>query len=435
MKKTFTLLFLLLCFAGTYAQNRALNFDGANDYVSIPENPSLPTTAMTIEMWFNPNAVAYPAVLISKGQTSTSTYFVIYCSSNDFVASPTWRAGSFLTYDLFTNTGGNRLSYQLPQDLSDTWHHVAITYDGAEKRLYLDGALVGQQALTGTILTNPGSPLLIGNLAPNFTNSYKGTVDEMRIWNVARTATQLSTTSNTEISPSTPGLVAYYQFNQGVANGNNAGITTLTDTATTPNHGTLTNFALTGTTSNWVAGYPLLTPLPIKITSFSASKDAGAVNLEWKTLKNDQVSFEVERSEDGRNFTKIATVTGQPNRSGSEQRYSYLDKTPLQGNNYYRIRVVEIDGNVLYTTTLNVRLAANVKLSVFPNPAVDVLQVQTNKKGKFNIRIQDGMQRIVRTIPMNSNSSLLVTSIDISSLQKGVYYLAIDNEITKFVKQ
>ena len=84
-------------------------------------------------------------------------------------------------------------------------------------------------------------------------STFNGQMDEVRIWNVTRTQVEIQANMNSEISSAT-GLVASYNFNQGVANGNNAGVTTATDSSGNGNNGTLTNFALTGTTSNWVDG-------------------------------------------------------------------------------------------------------------------------------------------------------------------------------------
>jgi hypothetical protein len=64
---------------------------------------------------------------------------------------------------------------------------------------------------------------------------------------------------NTQLAGNEANLAAYYNFNQGVANGTNTGLTTLNGSTTPPYNGTLYNFALTGTTSNWVDGPALTT--------------------------------------------------------------------------------------------------------------------------------------------------------------------------------
>jgi hypothetical protein len=437
MKKAFTLLFLSLGYLSTVAQDGGLHFDGIDDYVSVPESASMPTTAMTVEMWFNPTPTGYATVLISKGQTSTSSYFAVFCSSSDFINTLAWTAGSFLTFDLFTSAGGDRLSYQLPSTIAGTWHHLAVTYNGAEKRIYLDGVLVGQRAFSGTILTNVGSPFVIGGLLPGTGNSYNGTTDEVRIWNIARTQAEIASSLSTEIPSNTAGLTTYYKFNQGTPGGNNAGITTVSDAAATPDadNGTLNNFALTGSTSNWVSGYSGLTVLPIRFASFSAGKNGRGVNLQWKTsLQRDVLSFEIERSADGRNFTRIGSVPARLN-GGDEQSYQYLDQLPLPGINHYRLKAVKNSAAFTYGTTLTVRMNAVARLGVYPNPSTDVLHLQVEQRGNFTVHIQDAAMRVVKTIHLSSNGSSLVTVIDITSLQKGIYFLHAGDDVVPFVKQ
>ena len=98
----------------------------------------------------------------------------------------------------------------------------------------------------------------------------------MGIWNKALTPAEVLTAMNTGWVGNEAGLVAYYKFNQGVANGTNAGVTTLNDLATTvggANNGTLTNFALTGTTSNWVVGIVRSSAARGNMMSFDGSDD------------------------------------------------------------------------------------------------------------------------------------------------------------------
>lgn len=79
--------------------------------------------------------------------------------------------------------------------------------------------LIGGEAYTGC------------GLHPGLNELYSGYLDEVRIWNVALNAQDILNFYNCELSGTEPGLVAYYNFNQGVANGSNSSITTLTDLA------------------------------------------------------------------------------------------------------------------------------------------------------------------------------------------------------------
>ena len=87
-------------------------------------------------------------------------------------------------------------------------------------------------------------------------DSFDGAIDEVRIWDIALTSTEILANMNTEICPDANGLVAYYQFNEGTANGSNNGLTTLPELVN-GNDGTLNSFTLSGATSNWTTGASL----------------------------------------------------------------------------------------------------------------------------------------------------------------------------------
>ena len=85
--------------------------------------------------------------------------------------------------------------------------------------------------------------------------------------------------------------------------------------------------------------------------------------------------------------------------------------------------------------TLLVKMNILTTISVYPNPASNMLILQTVQTGKFIVRIEDAMQHVVKTLQLSSGGSLLITSIDISSLAKGVYILRAGDDMIKFVKQ
>ncbi|NBO35899.1 MAG: hypothetical protein EBU89_08375, partial [Actinobacteria bacterium] len=128
------------------------------------------------------------------------------------------------------------------------WHHVAGTYDGATLKIYVDGTLSNSRAVTSTIQTGT-TPIYIGSRGGG--SRFQGSMYELRYWNVARSAAEIAASMNSALTGSETGLIANYSFNQGTAGGSNAGVTTATST-TGSNNGTLSGFALTGTTSNWI---------------------------------------------------------------------------------------------------------------------------------------------------------------------------------------
>lgn len=222
-----------------------LNFDGVNDYVTVNVGAAnLQVNNYTHELWFRttsptgtlfnnagtgaPNAGQHNKVLSLVGGKLRS---YVYNGVGSFIESTT------------NFNDGN-------------WHHVAEIVSTTERRLYVDGILVGT---SNALPTQNLDYITLGNSNYTPLNYYNGDIDEVRIWNVARTLDQIYASKNCELQGTETGLVAYYKFNQGISQGNNTGETTLINSVATGANGTLTNFTLTGTTSNFLAGSPVTT--------------------------------------------------------------------------------------------------------------------------------------------------------------------------------
>jgi len=134
----------------------------------------------------------------------------------------------------------------------NTWQHVTGVWDGSSLYIYLNGVLQSTTAgVTGSslngLLTNP---VIIGH--DNVNENFTGNIDEVRIWSRALCSSEIQNGMNCEIPTTGTGLLANYHFNEGIAASANPGVTTLTDASGNSYNGTLTNFALTGATSNWI---------------------------------------------------------------------------------------------------------------------------------------------------------------------------------------
>lgn len=219
----------------------ALHFDGTNDYVALPNiNPISSGTPgqYTVETWVKLNAYTSGiGCWIYGDETGGNGGIIMQISSTGYIW--TFRAAT----GIVTSTA------QVPLN---TWTHIAFVQDASNLKLYVNGVFI-QNLLSGANLNlETTNPPKIGAL-PDGSRALNGMLDEMRIWNVARTATEIANNYSCQLAGSESGLVAYYKFNQGVAESTNTGLTTLTDATANGNNGTLTNFALTGTTSNWVS--------------------------------------------------------------------------------------------------------------------------------------------------------------------------------------
>jgi hypothetical protein len=136
-----------------------------------------------------------------------------------------------------------------------TWNHVVVRHNGSK----VDGFLNGVKSATSTAGTRTQSTdfyLGIGRIeATNLgANAYfKGSVDEFRIWNTARTDGDIIANYKRELSGTELGLVSYYNFNQGAASSSNTSISTINDISSNAKNLILSGLAMTGATSNIVA--------------------------------------------------------------------------------------------------------------------------------------------------------------------------------------
>ena len=96
-------------------------------------------------------------------------------------------------------------------------------------------------------------------------------------------------------------------------------------------------------------------------------KDGSKSKLDWKVGIEDNVKgYEIERSGNGVNFTRIGFVPATGARS-----YSFTDANTLTGVNFYRLKTVDIDGKYAYSFIVSINNRAGSFVRVFPNPASD----------------------------------------------------------------
>ena len=195
---------------------------------------------MTVEFWMNSSIVPQQGdALVAKGNDSWNITLTAAGKIN-FAGN-----GSF----------GNLTSNTVVTD--GTWKHIAVTYNANVAIIYINGVEDNRVAGTGNIV-NSSYKVSIGENLQTTGSHYKGNIDEVRFWNLARTEAQIRATINCELQGTETGLVAYYKFNQGMNSGTNTAMTTVTDATANGNNGTLNGFALTGTASNFLSGSPII---------------------------------------------------------------------------------------------------------------------------------------------------------------------------------
>ena len=216
------------------APQNALNFDGIDDIVGLGNDASFNIgTSFSFETWVRVESlpVGKNALIFNKWQSGLEDKIL--------AISPTGN----VVFSLFNIFSLNSIS-AVPLD---TWVHLAVTYDGSDARIFIDGTEDASMAASGDVADGTGSMYLGGNGDGRPTGEFAyldGTLEEARFWNVARTATEIIGNLTNTIE-SSPGLVSYYDFN-------NSGNTSLIDRVGS-NNGTLSNFDFASTSSDWIA--------------------------------------------------------------------------------------------------------------------------------------------------------------------------------------
>lgn len=342
LKRSLLIAVLFISSIKGIAQNQnALHFDGVNDYVQLPVmTHNNMVTVGTLEGWIKTSNAGsgYRGLIVREA------YYGLFLNNNQLMTY-NWTTGTISG----TSYPPTAHTYTLANLNDNQWHHVALTFhlntaNGAQ--LYLDGQPVGPAIslfYTGTqtssfrLGTNGSQPAL-----------YQGGMDDVKIYNRILTPTEINTSYNCG-TVSSSGLQASYDFNQGLSGGN-----TLVSGTTSNTNGTLSNFALSGTTSNWVDG---------KLCCFSSTNITGTASYCA-----------------GQTINLTAAFTTKPGESITSYQWK---KNGVNLNN---------GGNVSGATSANLQIA-NIVLADLGNYSVEVTStcgtisyaVNISESGSINI--------------------------------------------------
>lgn len=245
MKRILTLLFIIGSFAGKAQQ--AFDFNGTNQYITFGLATGLGTNTFTLECWFykkgagnitstGTGGVTDVIPLISKGRGEADgnnrdmNYLLgIKSSSNVLIADfeeGTGQPTPGLNHPVIGTTTIN----------NNTWYHAAVTFDGQKWKLYLNGVLDGQDSIG--VLPQSGS-IQHAAIASALTSTgaaqgyFQGVIDEVRIWNTARSMQDIRDSINKQVITAT-GLIGRWAMDDVTG-------TTLTGTGSSSINGTRTN--------------------------------------------------------------------------------------------------------------------------------------------------------------------------------------------------
>lgn len=258
------LLFLLtvcsLSAAKAQFSGNALDFDGSNDMVDVATVPSVlanpATSDFTIESWVNPRGSVFARIFFAQSSTS------------NFVSLGTNTGNTIYFYVIKNGTTVSvATTASIPQN---QWTHVAARWTSASSsaQVFFNGVL--QSAGSGGSSSTGTSGTVTIGARTGGSQYFNGQLDELRVWNSAISQCQILANMNNTLPATQSGLIMNYNFNQGVAGGTNTTVTALPDLSGNAYNGALSNFSLTGGTSNWVSSTASVTATGFSNTSVSA---------------------------------------------------------------------------------------------------------------------------------------------------------------------
>lgn len=180
--------------------------------------------------------------------------------------------------------------------------------------------------------------------------------------------------------------------------------------------------------------------LPLKTLSFTASSNGISNLLRWSTTQEiNSDHFEIERSFNSTDF-KIIGVVESNNNSINKNNYQFNDSTFPKAINYYRLKIIDKDGQFVYSTIRTVNNSNSFSVNLYSNPVGSnlIFRLNSEKQTELSMIITDATgKEVYRNKFLAANGSNMKT-INVSFLNKGLYYikfLTANNQATlKFIK-
>lgn len=168
--------------------------------------------------------------------------------------------------------------------------------------------------------------------------------------------------------------------------------------------------------------------LPVEIGEFNVKSHLKSNLLGWKTYSEiNNKGFEIEKSVNGYDWTNIGYVEGNGN-SVTNESYTFMDNKPFIGDNYYRLKQLDMDGRYEYSDVINAKIEREQQVNLYPNPTSGKVQLSSDQK-ILNVTITDIVGKRMDVTNIENHQ------IDLSNLSPGIYNIRIDTEFQSIIKR
>jgi hypothetical protein len=164
--------------------------------------------------------------------------------------------------------------------------------------------------------------------------------------------------------------------------------------------------------------------LPVRLLDFTAKPLNNNVMLQWQVTNQLNVShYAIEFGYDGHTFNTIGDVAATSMHT-TENTYTFLHTAPVNGNNYYRIKMIDVDGKYIYSPTRMVILNKN-NIFVYPNPFHDQLNIINSNNTTATVKLLDLTGKL-----LFQQANNLPTILHVAHVASGIYILQINDGVT-----
>lgn len=477
----FTVLSILFIIvkANSQGAGSALEFDGNNEEVKIPDHNTLDISGdITVEAW------------VYSGTAPQNNTDIKHIVSKPDAYVLSWDHSAAAT-TFWINDGSNWLNAGSFQTLANQWYHLAGTYDGDSLILYVNGKRETNNVVGNKTINTNNNYLRFG--ADGNGNYFNGRIDEVRIWNDERSIVEIRNNISASAVPdgiqiyrvdaapnvtTPPGnldtlsdqrywgvfvtggssydydVIYDYEGHPGINNENDLDMASREKNSTTSwteensslntSSNTLTETSYTGSRREFILGTENSSdPLPVELINFTGEKTHGEVTPQWATAseKNSQ-HFVVQRSPEGKQFHDLFTISAA-GFSMEKIRYAYTDGDPAPGTSYYRLKQVDLDGSIDHSRIIMVESSGTVswELNTLGNPAGKYLEVaiSSDDPGNYHYYLVNKQGHRVKEKEFYFGAGSGTIQIDLNELENGMYFLVMkksgQRKVTRIMKE
>jgi len=364
-------------------QNYSLLFDGVDDQVKFGNNSILDITGeLTLSVWYKTETTDWGVLVANYNQFRPDNGYII--SSGGWL-----EVGGNVSFECANNDLRNRFISNT--SFSDgKWHFATGTYtsDGSSRgKVFVDaieqeGYFWSEDPPLASIGVTPHHPLVFGTTSesgPGDPAYFEGIIDEVRIWERALTQEEIQENMLKNLTGSEDGLVGYWSFNE-------MGVDSVFDLTANRNNG-----MLQGGVERISDG------APIPSQWLSIESDSGECNPQ--NSLDIEILVDASELEAGVYYSKIFLLSDDP-------------FTPVTA-----IPVVLI----VNATPGNVESQEQIDFSLYPNPVHDVLNIESQYRSNYSVACKSLNGQII----LEQESKGPIHQLDLSSFQKGVYFITI----------